>query len=141
MADLAGFTQFIRNYMEIDAITLPDGSQSISDSFAIAIDWVNPLLMQISALQYDRAVYNLAADTLINIGPSSVFSDLRTMYDVNNFNAGVIQSSGDESTNQARTVPEAFKNLTIQDLQNLKTPYGRTYLAIAQQYGDLWGVS
>ena len=39
------------------------------------------------------------------------------------------------------TVPKAFDELTIGNLQNLKTPWGRVYLGIAQSYGTLWGLS
>ncbi len=32
-------------------------------------------------------------------------------------------------------VQEAAKNFTLANLQNLKTPWGRTYLGFAQAYG------
>ena len=38
-------------------------------------------------------------------------------------------------------VPDAFKALTISDLQNLKTPWGLTYLGFAQACGTLWGLT
>ena len=34
-----------------------------------------------------------------------------------------------------------MKDFTLANLQNLKTPYGRQYLAWAQAYGPLWGLS
>ncbi|MGK4402076.1 hypothetical protein ACSMFV_23465, partial [Citrobacter portucalensis] len=87
---------------------------------------------------YSQAVYNLAA-SLINFGPEDVFGPVREKLGINNFTAGVISASADESTSQTRVVSDALKNLSLADLQQLKDPYGRWYLAIAQQYGDLWG--
>jgi hypothetical protein len=55
--------------------------------------------------------------------------------------AGVIGSSADETTSESLVVPEAMKNLTLQNLQNLKTPYGRQYLYFAQAFGTNWGLS
>jgi hypothetical protein len=35
-----------------------------------------------------------------------------------------------------------MQRLTLAQLQNLKTPYGREYLALAQSYGpNVWGLS
>jgi hypothetical protein len=53
----------------------------------------------------------------------------------------VVVSADDASTSGSFNIPEQFNGLTIGDLQNLKTPYGRQYLAIAQKYGELWGIS
>ena len=60
---------------------------------------------------------------------------------INSFVAGVIESSADESTSQSMKVPDQFEGLTIADLQNLKTPWGRTYLGIAQSIRTDWGIS
>jgi hypothetical protein len=37
--------------------------------------------------------------------------------------------------------PEAMKTFTLANLQNLKTPWGREYLAIAQRAGTTWGLT
>ena len=97
------------------------------------------------------ATYNLAADTLINFAQdpavAPVFMDempywswLRKQYGVLNFVPGVIQSTSDEGTSASYEVAEQFKNYTIANLQNLKTPYGRQYLGIAGSWGTLWGM-
>jgi hypothetical protein len=69
------------------------------------------------------------------------FATARTNYGINSFVAGVIGSSADETTSESLVVPEAMKNLTLQNLQNLKTPYGRQYLYFAQAFGTNWGLS
>lgn len=69
------------------------------------------------------------------------FQALRKSWNISGFVPGVISASSDESTSESLVVPEAFKNLMLSDLQNLKTPYGRQYLEFAQMTGTLWGVS
>mgnify|MGYP003341841371 CR=1 FL=1 len=61
----------------------------------------------------------------------------RSAYQLKSFVSGVVSFAGDEGTQSTLTVPEALKGLTIGNLQNLKTPYGRTYLQIAQDFGSL----
>jgi hypothetical protein len=69
------------------------------------------------------------------------FTAARKAYNINGFVAGVIASSADVSTSESLEVPEQLKTLTLQNLQNLKTPWGRWYTAIAGQYGTLWGMN
>lgn len=177
---------------------------------------MNPAIQQASTLGYDKAVYNLAGDILINDAPdrlltnSSItwlanvatvttsaphglatgttvviagtapaaygvtapiivtgastytyaltgtspgsctqaghtgltfFADLRRAWNITGFAAGVVQASSDVSTSQTLLVQDAAAGFTLGDLQNLKTPYGRAYLALAQKYGTLWGVT
>lgn len=141
MPDLAGFILFIRTTMGINAEELPDDDPSINTAFTLSLDWVNQQIACISPALYMQAVYNLSASFLINFGPETVFGETRAALGLNNFTAGVISASSDDSTSQTRVVSDALKNLSLADLQQLKDPYGRWYLAIAQQYGDLWGLS
>lgn len=141
MPDLAGFILFIRNTMGVSADVLPDDDPSIANAFALSTAWVNHDIACISIVLYAQAVYNLAASFLLNFGPESVFGQKREELGLINFTAGVISASADETTSQTRAVSEALKNLSLADLQQLKDPWGRWYLAIAQQYGDLWGLS
>ena len=55
--------------------------------------------------------------------------------------AGVISASNDESTGESVLNPEFMKTLTLGNLQNLKTPWGRQYLAFAMDFGETWGIS
>ena len=147
---IAGFTAFIFGIMGVPSVALPATAPVIQWSYDFALDWVNQDLQNAPSQTtswsiYARAVYNLAADTLINWAPDqsgqTYFADLRKQFGCNSFVAGVIQSSGDEGTNESLVVPEAFKELTIANLGNLKTPYGRNYLGIAQSTGTIWGLS
>lgn len=147
---VAGFLSFIRLQMGISATVLPDDSVYIGWAYAVAVEIVNLEISCISKLMYALAVYNLAGDNLVNYAQdnpdltppdNTFFADLRTAWDITGFVAGVIQSSADVTTSESLLVPDFMQGLTMADLQNLKTPYGRAYLAIAQRTGTIWGVS
>lgn len=124
---------------------LPPSSFNIQLSYALALDIVSCWLQAMASDVYTIAVYNLATDRLINFCPDQpgqcYFDGLRTGFKINQFVAGVVQSANDQGTGDTLLVPDAFKGLTIMDLSNLQTTYGRQYLALAQQIGTLWGLS
>lgn len=149
---LAGFIAFLRDVVGINSTVLPDDSATIPMSLSIALAIVNPALRAagytpgpagtIPVSIYVLAVYNLGADNVINFAPdvaaapnNTYFADLRASFNTNAFVSGVIQSSNDESTGNSMVVQEAARNFTLGNLQNLKTPWGRVYLAYAQAYG------
>jgi hypothetical protein len=156
---LAGFMDFIRQVMGITTVQLPDNAYSIPLAYNAALTIVNQALGSVDnpnpALPnlYAMAVYNLAADRLLNWALDPVdapvfkngekfFEFTRNKLDILGFTPGVIQSTNDLTTGGSFVVPEFFKELTMRDLSNLKTPYGREYLAIAQDYGPSeWGLS
>lgn len=142
---VSGFLAFIRNVMGINVTALPDTEPAIQDAFDLAIATVN-LTLNVVPIVYTLAVYNLAGDQLINWAPDQpsqkFFRDLRAELKISAFAAGVVASSGDDGTNVSLATPDYMKQLTLSDLQNLKTPYGRAYLAAAQKYGPgAWGVA
>lgn len=143
--NLTDFLTFIRVNMGITTAQLPDASPVITDAFNFAQSWVLSNIQQCDANLYNLAFYNLGGDYILNWAPDQTgltfFADARKAYGLNSFQAGVIQSSSDESTSESMVVQDAAKNFTIADLQQLKTPYGRWYLMIAQQYGGIWGLS
>lgn len=158
---LAGFNDFITNVMKVPTVALPSSSPFIAYAFANALALVNPALQCAPVPQQDAAgaslnsggwtvyalaVYNLAADNLVNYAPDqdgfSYFTALREKLNINGFVSGVVQSSGDDGTSVSLVVQEAAKAFTLANLQQLKTPWGRQYLALAQSYGPTsWGIS
>ena len=142
---LSGYVSFIRNIMGINTTILPDNIPTIEFSYNFAINICTDLLSIIPQIPgqflYITAVYNLAGDTLLTYGidqtGQTFFKQAQQKYQLNTFVSGVVTFAGDEGTQTSLTVPEAMKNLTIGNLQNLKTPYGRTYLQIAQDFGSL----
>ena len=142
MVTRAGFLAFIRA-QGITTADLPDASAYVDSSMALAIEIVYTPMQAASPLMYDNAVYNLGMSNLVEFAPDqtgrTTFKDLRKNYNINGFIPGVVQSSGDEGTNTSMLVPDFMKNLTMADLQYIKTPWGRTYMGIAQRIGPLWG--
>lgn len=140
----AGFLQWVRTRMGVPTDALPDDSPFIGYAYDVAVAVCNPALAAVPPI-YMLAVYNLGGDNLVNfapdIPPSTFWSDLRAGYGTFAFAPGVVTSSGDQGTNTSLLNPEAMKEFTLGNLQNLKTPYGRQYLAWAQSYGPLWGLT
>jgi hypothetical protein len=117
----------------------------ITASYGIALETVNCAL-QLECMLYDSAVYNLATDRLLNWAPDianqTYFSDLRREMKITRPALGVASSGSDQGSSGSVLNPEFMRNLTLGDLQLLRTPYGRAYLGIAQDFGStLWGVS
>lgn len=158
---LAGFQAFIQNVMQVPTTALPLTSPVIAMAFAVALALVNPALRKVGIPATDAAgvtlnsggisiyalaVYNLAGDNLINYATDqegvTFFKDLRKSFNTEGFVSGIVQSTNDEGTGASFVVQEAAKAFTLANLQALKTPYGRTYLALSQSYGpSTWGIS
>ena len=152
---LGGFVEFVTGTMGVPSgvINPANPPNYVTWAYDFALNFVNQALQCVPNAGsgwslYAVAVYNLAGDTLINFGmdnsantPPTYWATLRAQYGTNNFVAGVVQSSGDEGTNSSYAIPKGFENYTIANLQNLKTPYGRQYLGIAQSWGTVWGLT
>lgn len=120
--------------------------QALLTTFNIAMATVNDTLACASADLYVLAVYNLATDRLINyapdVGGQTFFQDQRTKFRVLDVSVGVPSAASDQGTAVGILNPEFMKTMTLQDLQTLKTPWGRAYMGIALDYGsNLWGLS
>lgn len=156
---VAGFLTFIRQQMGITTDQLPDDSTTIAMAFCVAIAIVNKAIQCASPIMYNLAVYNLAGSNVLNYAqdptpivpypagsdadpPVGFFAYNRGVYNMLGFVTGVIQASADEATSNSMIVQEAAKTFTLANLQQLKDPYGRAYLAIAQSYGPgAWGLT
>lgn len=148
----AGFTVFMRA-QGITTSVLPDDSPVIPMAYAVAIQTVLLSINSVSPLMYTLAVYNLATDRVFNYAqdvgsPPPVYRDelpyfswWRAHWNINDFIPGVVQSSSDVSTSQSMVIQEAANNFTLSNIQNLKTPYGRQYLSIAQDAGNILDIS
>lgn len=145
---LAGFQDFITNVMGIDPAYLPPAAPIIPMMYDAALPLVNLQLAQVAMPPgyansfYAMAVYNLAGSFLIQFAQDQpgrpYFTPLRDKLDINKFQPGVIASTGDASSSSSFATPEFMNSLTLMDLQNLKDPYGRMYLSLAQAGG--WSI-
>ena len=143
--------------MGIPPGALPDNSVWLTYAYDVAYATVNTQLSTVPGPFYVLAVYNLGGDNLVNWAQDDVqppypfptnnpaglfyFAYLRDQFKINAFVPGVINSSSDEGTSQSMDTLDAYKNFTLSNLQNLKTPWGRTYLGFAQRVGTLWGLT
>lgn len=126
-----------------EAITATN--QWITATFDVAVDTVNDAIALEPDL-YAFAVYNLATDRLVNWAPDitgqTYFQDLRRDMKIDRPALGVASSGSDQGTSGTVLNPEFMKQLTLADLQTLRTPWGREYIGIAQSWGStLWGVN
>jgi hypothetical protein len=162
----AGFLSFIRTVMGISTSVLPDNSPVIPMAYQVALAIVispmglccycpNPTIPANASglsLMYTLAVYNLGGDNLLNyaqdLPDAPIYMDERPYFaywrwkwNLYDFISGVVQSSSDVSTSQSLVVQKAAEEFTLMDLQNLKTPWGRRYLAIVQNFGAIWGIT
>ena len=139
-----GFVAFLRA-AGINVAGLPDNSTTIPAAFCEATETVSLSLMHAPGGTYARAVYNLATDIVFNdaqdVAPSTYFADARKTWNINGFVAGVVSNASDNGTGDGLLVPDSLSQLSLSDLQRLKTPWGRAYLAIAQKWGpDLFDI-
>ena len=125
---------------------LPSNSDYLSyalnyaQEVALGIDTgVGPVISG-TAGPYVMAVYNLGLHQLLKITPDqqgmTFFDDKRAEYNLTSLKSGVVLASADQATSQTLVVPEFFTNLTLSQLDLLKTPYGRMYLEYSQLYGQ-----
>lgn len=162
---LAGFQQFVRVNMGIPVEVLPDDSPFIEQAFWLSMTLALSYLAVVGNAQpapqttpsyYAWAVYNLAGHYLVYgamddpsapVDPDhpeykTFWKDLRKSLGLNSFVPGVIQSSSDQGTSQSFMVPGWFSEMTMSDMELLRTPWGRTYMALAQAYGPtIWGLT
>lgn len=150
-----GFLIFIRNAMGISPTILPDNAWSINFSYLLSVEVVYRAIAKASPVLYTVAVYNLAGSNLLTYAqdlpdappvpgtepPLPFFQAMRKKWNTNGFVSGVIQSASDVTTSESMVVMEAAKDFTLANLQQIKDPWGRAYLAIAQDTGTLWGLS
>lgn len=140
------YTSFLYGVVGIPTANLPASDPMIATTLKIALEIVNAILNMGSATLYTLAVYNLGADRLINfandIDGQSYFKDLRKELRILDVRVGVPSAANDAGTAVSILNPEQLKTLTLADLQTLKTPYGRQYMGIAQDFGPtIWGLS
>ena len=150
--NIADYLMFLRQGVGIGPAFLPDDSLWVQTSFDIAMGTVNLALMALPGSSptavpiYVLAVYNLAADRLLNFALDEpgqcYFRDLRSSLGLNAFMPGFVTASADQGTSQTLALIESVKNFTVTDLQMMKTPYGRMYIDFAQNYGPyIWGLT
>ena len=141
----ADFILFCRNVAGITTTVMPDGDPGFDYAYAFALQWIPQTLNCVSGVMYTAAIYNWGVSLLIEFqqdqAGQTFFADLRKQFGVNNFVAGVIQSTSDETTSDTLEIGTALANMNIADLQRVKDPFGRRALSMMSALGPLWGLS
>ena len=154
---LAGFVAWIRGVMGVPTSVLPDDAPVIPVALQVAVDTVNLAIARVAPNEYTLAVYNLGGSNLVNFAPDALgapvyktpsdgpglpyWAYLRYDMKLSSFTPGVVASTSDDGTSTSLLNPDFMKTLSMTDVQLVKTPWGRAYMSIAQQYGQLWGLS
>lgn len=144
--NLPDFVLFARNAMGVAPEYLPADSPFFGYAFNQALNLVLTGNGAIAGNDYTLAVYNCAGHILLRITPDqsgrTFFAEQVKKYGLDKLSAGMVASASDTGTASTIAVPEALKELTLGDLNFMKTPWGRAYLSYAQDYGpSVWGLS
>lgn len=136
--NLADFTVFV--YAQgVPQADLPSDSQYLVWSFDTSVAKAICSPACLAPIIYVLAVYNLGMHTLLKIAQDeegqTFFADQRKAFNLLTFLGGPVQAAADQGTSDSLVVPDFFKTLTLADLDLLKTPWGREYLAYAQAFG------
>jgi len=142
--NLPDFLLFVQFGMAIDPLYLPTDSPvyqwSLTRALALVIN-----LPACAGPDYTLAVYNCAGHVLITIAPDQegrdYFECLREKLGLLKFAAGVVAATADQATSTTLAVPDSLAQLTIGDLDFIRSPWGRVALAYNQDYGGIWGLS
>lgn len=143
--NVTDLTTFLQTIAEIPTSALPANSPYIPWALSYAEEMTLLVLNAVGQDFYCFAVYCLATSFLINWCPDQMggtyFQTLRQKWDITGFVGGTIQSSADQATSESLLAPDFLSGLTLQNLQALKDPFGRQWLAMNQELGPIWGIS
>ena len=142
---LAGFVTFCRNVAGITTTVMPDDDPGFDLAFSIAQEWIPLVLNCISPTIFTNATYCWGVSVLLQFqqdqSGQNFFDTMRSRYGSNNLVPGVISSTADESTSTSLTVGRALSDLSLEDLQRVKDPFGRQAISYLMELGPQWGLS
>ncbi|WP_271790668.1 hypothetical protein [Commensalibacter communis] len=118
-------------------------------NYKFALHAVPCALLQIDLYLYEQVIYNYALHVYITLCFDSGFDNfidqekLKKMGILSNSNwrNGVIQSTYDNGTGVSFVTPDFYKNMSLNDFDLLRTPFGRFVEGILQQLGSVWGLT
>lgn len=142
---IAGFEAYCRNPVGITDVVMPVDDPGFALWFAIALEWIPLQLRTVSPTLYTYCVYDWGVSVLLQFqqdqAGQAYFKDMRKDFGVYNLVAGAISADADESTSVTLTLGKSMSDLSLQDLQRVKDPYGRNAIATLMSLGSLWGLS
>lgn len=157
--NLPDYTLWVQNVMGINVAYLPPSSPFLG----YALGRAEALVLRIPSgygrcspagslmgFEYTLAVYNCAGHIQLKITPDQIVDGIQWEYflkkreDFRLLNpiTGMVASTSDEGTSSSFAVPDALAQLTAMDLDFMKTPWGREYIAFQQDYGPtIWSLT
>jgi len=143
--NLTDFTNWVYAYIGVTVQALPLNSPWPGYAFNQAQSLV-PCYSTVSAIQFVLATYNCAGHILLKITPDqqgqAFFAGVRKDMKLLEPQIGAIVSSSDNGSSNSFAVGDGMRNMTIGDLDFMRTPMGRDYLAYLQDFGPgVWGLS
>lgn len=136
---------FLTTVAGIPTTALPSTSPYIAWALSYSEEQTLLVLRAIGQDYYCFAVYLLATSFLINWCPDqsgqTFFVCLRKSWNISGFVGGIVSSTADQGTSESMDMPDFIKGLTLAQLQTLKDPFGRQWMAMSQDLGPIWGIS
>jgi hypothetical protein len=136
---------FLTTVAGVPTTALPSDSPYITWALSYAEEMTLLVLRAVGQDYYCFAVYCLATSFLLNwcpdTPPGTFFADARKSMNLTSFTPGVVNSAADQGTSDSLLSPEFLQGLTLGQLQALKDPFGRAWLAAQQDLGAIWGIS
>lgn len=136
---------FLTTVAGVPTTALPADSPYLAWALSFSEEMTLQVLRVVGQDFYCFAVYCLATSFLINWCPDQIgqtfFADLRKSWNIAGFVGGVVSSSADQGTSESLLSPAFLSTLTPAQLQALKDPFGRQWLAMCAELGPIWGIS
>lgn len=136
---------FLTTVAGVPVSALPANSPYIAWALSFSEEMTLQVLRAVGQDFYCFAVYLLATSFLINWCPDqpgqTFFTDTRKSLDIAGFTGGTVQSASDQGTSAGLDAPDFIKGLTPGQLQALRDPFGRQWLAMMADNGPIWGIS
>jgi hypothetical protein len=136
---------FLTTVALVPPADLPANSPYVTWALSYAEELTLLVLRAVGQDFYCFAVYCLATSFLLNWCPDqpgqTFFTQTRADMKLTSFTPGVVNSAADQGTSDGLLSPEFLSGLTMANLQQLKDPFGRAWLAANQETGFLWGIS
>jgi hypothetical protein len=136
---------FLTTVAAVPTSALPANSPYIAWALSYSEEMTLGVFRAIGQDFYCFAVYLLATSFLINWCPDQLgqtyFQTARNGFGISSFTGGTVQSASDQGTSAGLDAPDFIKGLTPGQLQALKDPFGRQWLAMSAELGPIWGIS
>lgn len=146
-----GFLQFVEiQNLGIDGLNDESSGayKLLYQNFKFAYHLVPLELLSYDPYLYQQAVYNYALHVFVTIcfDANLNYIDRNRLITMgmnpsNTWRNGIVQNASDNATSVSYMTPDFYKNLSLNDFDLLRTPYGRAYLKLALQIGNIWGLS